>query len=328
MNKKRENDVFGPTNSRIPYLNGGLFEEEKLKIKTIDFPTEFWESLFAFFAEYNFTIDENDPFEQEVGIDPEMLGHIFENLLEDNKDKGAFYTPKPIVEYMCKESLIQYLKTHLFPQNSPLSEGWQTKSDGVLNSPLSEGWQTKSDGVLNSPEQNDGSDSKEFGIFQNYKQLPFNPQLKERARELRQAGNLAEVLFWKQVRNGNFLSLDFHRQKIIGNYIVDFYCPALQLVVEIDGSSHNDKIEYDKEREDSLKALELNIIHFSDLDVKQNLNSVMERLKEYCEKLVNTQNSPLLEGYGFSRGVLDSPLNDRNENTPPDKSSTPLKEGN
>ncbi|MDO9576497.1 MAG: hypothetical protein Q7J16_01295, partial [Candidatus Cloacimonadales bacterium] len=140
LNKKRDNDVFEPTKSRIPYLNGGLFDEEKLKIKTIDFPTKFWESLFTFFAEYNFTIDENDPFEQEVGIDPEMLGHIFENLLEDNKDKGAFYTPKPIVEYMCKESLIQYLKTHLFPQNSPLSEGWQTKSDGVLNSPLSEGY--------------------------------------------------------------------------------------------------------------------------------------------------------------------------------------------
>ena len=47
-----------------------------------------------------------------MGIDPEMLGHIFENLLEDNKDKGAFYTPKEIVQYMCRQSIIQYLKTH------------------------------------------------------------------------------------------------------------------------------------------------------------------------------------------------------------------------
>lgn len=61
---------------------------------------------------YNFTIDENDPDDSEVGIDPEMLGHIFENLLEDNKDKGAFYTPKEIVQYMCRQSVIQYLKTH------------------------------------------------------------------------------------------------------------------------------------------------------------------------------------------------------------------------
>ena len=61
---------------------------------------------------YNFTIDENDPDDSEVGIDPEMLGHIFENLLEDNKDKGAFYTPKEIVQYMCRQSIIQYLKAH------------------------------------------------------------------------------------------------------------------------------------------------------------------------------------------------------------------------
>ena len=64
-----------------------------------------------FFYQYNFTIDENDPNDAEVGIDPEMLGRIFENLLEDNKDKGAFYTPKEIVQYMCRESLIAYLQT-------------------------------------------------------------------------------------------------------------------------------------------------------------------------------------------------------------------------
>ena len=55
-------------------------------------------------SQYNFTIDENDPNDAEVGVDPEMLGRIFENLLEDNKDKGAFYTPKEIVQYMCREA--------------------------------------------------------------------------------------------------------------------------------------------------------------------------------------------------------------------------------
>ena len=63
-----------------------------------------------FFNQYNFTIDETDPDDQEIGVDPEMLGKIFENLLEDNKDKGAFYTPKEIVQYMCRESLIAYLE--------------------------------------------------------------------------------------------------------------------------------------------------------------------------------------------------------------------------
>lgn len=109
----RPNDVFALTGNRVPYLNGGLFENENPKTKEIDFPDTYFANMLDFFDQYNFTIDENDPLDHEVGIDPEMLGHIFENLLEDNKDKGAFYTPKPIVQYMCQESLIQYLKTYL-----------------------------------------------------------------------------------------------------------------------------------------------------------------------------------------------------------------------
>ena len=96
---------------RTPYLNGGLFEREAAD--ETDFPllAQYMQSLLDFFASYNFTIDENDPDDAEVGVDPEMLGRIFENLLEDNKDKGAFYTPKEIVSYMCRESLIAYLQT-------------------------------------------------------------------------------------------------------------------------------------------------------------------------------------------------------------------------
>ena len=96
----------------IPYLNGGLFDKDRIDELDIDFPYSYFKELMDFFAMYNFTIDENDPDDSEVGIDPEMLGHIFENLLEDNKDKGAFYTPKEIVQYMCRQSIIQYLKTH------------------------------------------------------------------------------------------------------------------------------------------------------------------------------------------------------------------------
>ena len=101
--------VAGVGKCRIPYLNGGLFERDDLDKLRVKFPAEFFERLLKFFAEYNFTIDENDPDEAEVGIDPEMLGRIFENLLEDNKDKGAFYTPKEIVGYMCRRSLLAYL---------------------------------------------------------------------------------------------------------------------------------------------------------------------------------------------------------------------------
>lgn len=112
-NGGRKDYLFKPTGTKVPYLNGGLFENGNTDTSLINFPAANFESLFEFFDQYNFTIDENDPEEHEVGIDPEMLGHVFENLLEDNKDKGAFYTPKEIVHYMCQESLKEYLKTSL-----------------------------------------------------------------------------------------------------------------------------------------------------------------------------------------------------------------------
>lgn len=115
LNRHRSNDLADPllgNNVKIPYLNGGLFDKDKLDRLDIDFPYDYFKDLMSFFSQYNFTIDENDPDYSEVGIDPEMLGHIFENLLEDNKDKGAYYTPKEIVQYMCRESVIQYLITH------------------------------------------------------------------------------------------------------------------------------------------------------------------------------------------------------------------------
>ena len=115
LNERRNNDLADSRigeNIKIPYLNGGLFDKDELDKKDIDFPYDYFKELMDFFAMYNFTIDENDPEDSEIGIDPEMLGHIFENLLEDNKDKGAFYTPKEIVQYMSQESVAQYLKSH------------------------------------------------------------------------------------------------------------------------------------------------------------------------------------------------------------------------
>jgi len=97
----------------IPYLNGGLFERDEVDKMNIRLPASLFNDLFTFLASYNFTVDENDPDDAEIGVDPEMLGKIFESLLEDNKSKGAFYTPKEIVRYMCKESLIAYLNTKM-----------------------------------------------------------------------------------------------------------------------------------------------------------------------------------------------------------------------
>ncbi|MFC2762024.1 MAG: Eco57I restriction-modification methylase domain-containing protein [Prevotella denticola] len=122
--------VEGFRNCRIPYLNGGLFERDPLDEKTVKFPAEYFDSLLTMLSQYNFTIDENDPDDAEVGIDPEMLGRIFENLLEDNKDKGAFYTPKEIVQYMCRESLIAYLQTGQTEEDRERIRRFVTTHDG------------------------------------------------------------------------------------------------------------------------------------------------------------------------------------------------------
>ncbi len=113
---------------KLPYLNGGLFERDEVDNLKIKLPATLFEELFKFMASYNFTVDENDPDDAEVGVDPEMLGKIFESLLEDNKAKGAFYTPKEIVRYMCKESLIAYLATQIDKSQSERKEQ-KEKSD-------------------------------------------------------------------------------------------------------------------------------------------------------------------------------------------------------
>jgi very-short-patch-repair endonuclease len=139
-----------------------------------------------------------------------------------------------------------------------------------------------------------------------YMSLPHNPALKERARELRRAGNLAEVLLWNQLKRKQFLGLDFDRQKIIGNYIVDFYCAEKSVVIEVDGSSHDDKGEYDAQRDAFLMGLDLTVIHLRDSFVKTNLSGVMDFLQNH---LAFTASSP------------------REETTPPLR-GTPPREGN
>ena len=130
--------VEGFRNCRIPYLNGGLFERDILDKKPSHFPASYFDGLLTMLSQYNFTIDENDPNDAEVGVDPEMLGRIFENLLEDNKDKGAFYTPKEIVQYMCRESLIAYLQTDQREEDKECIRLFVTTHDASLLGDLKE----------------------------------------------------------------------------------------------------------------------------------------------------------------------------------------------
>jgi very-short-patch-repair endonuclease len=125
-----------------------------------------------------------------------------------------------------------------------------------------------------------------IAIFRNFvENLPANGALKSLSREKRRAGILSEVLFWQRVHKGLFHNIDFDRQRIIGNYIVDFYVKGLGLVVEIDGVSHNDKEEYDKERQDYLEGLGLKVFRISDYNVKRNLDKVMGDLEDFIVEI-------------------------------------------
>jgi very-short-patch-repair endonuclease len=117
-----------------------------------------------------------------------------------------------------------------------------------------------------------------------YWEISKNKLLKERAKDLRKAGNLSEVLFWQTFKDKNKLGFDIDRQVIIGNYIVDFFIPELGLVFEIDGRSHDDKIEYDTERDAFMEDLNLQVVRILDLDVKKNLSSVHQLVLETVRK--------------------------------------------
>lgn len=125
LNKNRgENGFYAPLHRRIPFLNGGLFEQldnYEWENNNFNIPNELFsnkaekgrdaDGILDIFDRYNFTMNEDEPMEREVAIDPEMLGKVFENLLDvkDRKSKGAFYTPREIVHYMCQETLINHL---------------------------------------------------------------------------------------------------------------------------------------------------------------------------------------------------------------------------
>ena len=143
---------------------------------------------------------------------------------------------------------------------------------------------------------------KKSSIYFNPKlDLPCNIKLKERAKALRQAENLSEVLFWMQVTKGQFFKIDFDRQRIIGNYIVDFYVKKLGLIIEIDGSSHDGKEKYDAERDAYFQSLGLKVYHIPVVEVLQQMKLVMKKLEDF-----------IIENY----------------NQPPHPSGTPPKEGN
>ena len=145
----------------------------------------------------------------------------------------------------------------------------QTPNLNHANSPSLKGWQSQTDGVVLKSNQ-----------------FPYNPKLKERAKQLRKAGNLSEVILWNNIKNKKLLGIDFDRQKIIGNYIVDFYAKNYMTVIEIDGESHDYKGQYDTIRDAYLNSLGLEVLHLQDIAVKKATSEILQSLYTFFENKI------------------------------------------
>ncbi|MFI4963420.1 MAG: endonuclease domain-containing protein [Legionellales bacterium] len=113
--------------------------------------------------------------------------------------------------------------------------------------------------------------------------LPYNKDLKEFSRFLRNNSTLSEVLLWNRIKGKSIMGYQFNRQKPIDRYIVDFYCKELSLVIEIDGASHQhpEASLNDQKRQAILEELKLKFIRFDDIDVKRNMENVIRSIESF-----------------------------------------------
>ncbi|MBI4713256.1 MAG: endonuclease domain-containing protein [Planctomycetes bacterium] len=113
--------------------------------------------------------------------------------------------------------------------------------------------------------------------------ITYNSHLKKYAQELRKNSTLSEVLLWQHLKGKQMMGYDFHRQKPIDEYIVDFFCPKLNLIIEIDGETHNDKWNKDRKRQTRLESSGLRCLRFLDIDVKQNVEGILTTIREWIK---------------------------------------------
>lgn len=117
--------------------------------------------------------------------------------------------------------------------------------------------------------------------------IPYNKKLIKNSRKLRNDSTLAEVLLWNELKAGKLRGYKFNRQKPVGNFIVDFYCKQLSLVVEIDGDSHVGNELKDCIRAGKIEDLGVFVLRFDDLAVKQTIETVLNKLNEFIDRFGN-----------------------------------------
>lgn len=131
-------NYFSALRCRVPFLNGGLFQPihnvDRSRVH-LSLPNETFGDIFDTFDRYNFTVREDEPLDKEVAVDPEMLGKVFEKMLDadQRKEQGAFYTPRDVVHYMCQQSLVDHLDTELNVRETPLRNPEGKQGDAFSN---------------------------------------------------------------------------------------------------------------------------------------------------------------------------------------------------
>jgi very-short-patch-repair endonuclease len=282
--EQRNEDVLKAF-EKVPYLNSSLFEPTEIEQLTIFISNlkddksiplfsqtvlkdqhgkkltghlSTLEYIFEFLNAYDFSSEGSEDIQEDnkTLINASVLGLIFEKI-NGYKD-GSFFTPGFITMYMCRETIRKAVVQKF--NESPLLRG----VGGV--SPLSK----------------DRSFPKRIII-------PYNPNLKQLARNLRNNSTKSEITLWNELKGRFEGKYDFHRQKPLNNFIADFFCHELKLVIEIDGDTHNwvETQQKDFEKESRLNALGLNVLRFPDTDVYEHLNDVLKTISLYVEGYEN-----------------------------------------
>jgi very-short-patch-repair endonuclease/tRNA1(Val) A37 N6-methylase TrmN6 len=306
--------------AKVPYLNSSLFEPTELEqvcfpitqlnnnatiqvysqtvLKTDNgkkysgsMPT--LEYLFAFLDAYDFSSEGTGEIQEENKslISASVLGLIFEKI-NGYKD-GSFFTPGFITMYMCRETIRKAVVQKFNEAASPLlrgAGGVSLRGAGGVSMRGAGGLSIKGAGGVSK-----GGVRREI--------IPYNPALKELARELRNNSTKSEIILWKELKGKFEGKYDFHRQKPLDNYIADFFCHELKLVIEIDGETHNweETQQKDFEKECRLNELGINVLRFPDSDIFKHLDATLDTIRQYIE--------------GFEKGDLssflyeDTPLN-------------------
>ena len=120
--------------------------------------------------------------------------------------------------------------------------------------------------------------------------IPYNPKLKEFARQLRNKSTKSEIYLWKHLKGKQLMGYDFHRQKPLDNYIVDFFCHELMLAIELDGYTHQleETMEKDEKKEKRLNELGVNVLRFQDGEVYNDVENVIRVIEAYIAKYETT----------------------------------------